>query len=255
MSESDESVVHSARNASRRHYPAAYRTAWICAGVLLHGGALHRWFSSAIQLPEIIIFLVVIAIWTSASPFRLVLLPAWAQGVLTFVAIAIVYLLDVAQVHPLGYGPVVLCLLILSCFFRYPGKEVLAEDDIFSPVCWARVGSFFSDVRFSIYLLFGFVFGAGLSVPIAFGHFRMLFGRDLSGWELVCVGLYILVIGILGTWASLGAFGVWAGACGGRKLRFIVQVLGIVAATWLTLPGAIVVTLALMWWKGRKPKD
>jgi hypothetical protein len=125
----------------------------------------------------------------------------------------------------------------------------------YSAECWAMVADFFRDLRFSIYLLFGFVFGTALSVPFVLDYFRMLFGEELSGGAMVAVGVYLFLVGILGTWMSLGAFGVWAGRCGGRPLRLIVQVLGILLTAWMTLPIAVLATIVLMWWLGRKPKE
>jgi len=116
------------------------------------------------------------------------------------------------------------------------------------------VAGFFSDLRFSIFLLFGLVFGAGAAAPIVLRHFQALFGQELSAGVMASVGVYLLLVCTVGTWASLGACGAWAGRHGGRALRFAVQVVGIALAAWMTLPLAIVVTLALMWWQGRKPK-
>lgn len=107
-------------------------------------------------------------------------------------------------------------------------------------------------LRFSILVLLGLVFGTGLAAAIVLDHFHWLLGEELGGGAMALMGVYLLLVGILGTWTSLGAFGTWAGRCGGRKLRFVIQVAGIVLAAWMTLPLFFFLTLALMWWKGKR---
>jgi hypothetical protein len=117
---------------------------------------------------------------------------------------------------------------------------------------WRNMGRLvFGGLRFSIFLLFGVVFGSGLAAPIVLEHFRWMLGDELGGGAMAVVGVYLLAIAVVGTWAFLGAFGCWAGRFGGRKLRFVVQVLGIVLAAVVTLPVAIIATGVLMAWKGR----
>ncbi len=110
-------------------------------------------------------------------------------------------------------------------------------------------------LQYSIFLLWGLAAGAGLAAPIVLAQAEALKWRATieAGEPLALLGFgsYLLAAALLGTWNGLGGFGVWAGRTGGRALRLVVQVAGIVAVAALTLPLASVMTLYWMAWKGR----
>jgi hypothetical protein len=117
------------------------------------------------------------------------------------------------------------------------------------------MAGFFRGLHFSIFTLWGLVFGAGLSVPIVLNYWRYAFGMELTWTSAIGLGCYLLLVGLLGTWLSLGLLGAWAGRTGGRPLRLVVQVCGILLTACLTLFCAMPLTLLAMAWVGRHPRS
>ncbi|MCZ7645238.1 MAG: hypothetical protein M5U26_08135 [Planctomycetota bacterium] len=106
-------------------------------------------------------------------------------------------------------------------------------------------------------LLAGVALGAMVATPIVLDQAWTLniakAPLDLfTGLELLGFCAYLFGVALVGTWTSLGLLGVWAGRKGGRPLRLAVQVLGIAAAAYATLPGAICLTVIAMHLKGRR---
>lgn len=251
-----EESAHSLING-RRVYSPVYKTAWICSGVILIAGCVA-------SMPYIHGFAFIAlgflgGAWAGRSPYRAVVVPKWldtAFGCVVAFFIVIVFCSPVS-IHRLLFWIVVPLLLVVRIFVRREGEvDVAARDDVMSIECWQRVGRLiFGGLRFSVFLLFGVVAGAGLAAPIVLEHFKWMLGDELGGGAMAVVGVYLLAVAVVGTWASLGAFGCWAGQTGGRKLRFAVQVLGIVLAAIVTLPLAVLATGVLMVWKGGPAKD
>lgn len=113
----------------------------------------------------------------------------------------------------------------------------------------------FKDLHVSIVQLLGGTIGAGISIPITQGFWKWFVGAQRDGGEALGLGVYTLLLSIVGTWLFLGLFGRAARRFGGRPLQFIVQVTGIAISAWMSLPTAVVVTFIAMLVVGRDDGD
>ena len=120
-----------------------------------------------------------------------------------------------------------------------------------APGFWAL---YLRGFNFSIFTLWGLVLGAGLSVPIVLEQYHAWWSEDLTLSSMAGLGAYLLVVAFLGTWLSLGLLGEWAGRKGGRMLRLLVQISGILLAACLTLFCAFPVVFVAMVWSGSRRK-
>ena len=116
----------------------------------------------------------------------------------------------------------------------------------------SALAEFFHGLQISLLQLLGMMIGAGASFSITLDRFGYSLERlrDESLSTGILIGLYTVAIALIGTWTSLGLLGRWAGRTGGRPLRVLVQIAGIVIAAWMTLPGAFAATLVIMKWYG-----
>ena len=108
--------------------------------------------------------------------------------------------------------------------------------------------SFFDGLQISLLQLFGMMLGAAISLSITLNYFGIFLKEQperIVFWG-VFIGLYTVGLALIGTWTSLGLLGRWAGRYGGRLGRLLIQILGITIAAWVTLPGAMAVTLIAM---------
>jgi len=110
------------------------------------------------------------------------------------------------------------------------------------------LASLFDGLQLSLLQLFGMMVGAAISLSISLNYFGNVLKEQperIVFWGLF-IGLYTVGLTLIGTWTSLGLLGRWAGRNGGRLGRLLIQILGITIAAWITLPGAMAVTLLAM---------
>jgi hypothetical protein len=105
----------------------------------------------------------------------------------------------------------------------------------------------FKDFHISIVQLWGGMIGAGIAILITQNMWHYWSDASQNGYSAVALGLYALLTACVGTWTALGLFGRVARRNGGRILQTAVQVVGIAVAAMITLPGAIIATILLMW--------
>ena len=114
--------------------------------------------------------------------------------------------------------------------------------------------SIFSGLQISLLQLLGLVIGYALALPISLNiEFRLSVeaaSTELSPTNFIWLGINVLLVGIVGTWTSLGLFGRAARISGGKKMVLLVQVLGIIIAARVTLPVAVFLTIVIMITRG-----
>lgn len=113
----------------------------------------------------------------------------------------------------------------------------------------------FKNLQLSIIQLLGGTVGAGVSIPITQDYWGWFKDAGESGSDALGLGVYTVLISVVGTWLFLGLFGRAARERGGRVLQFMVQVGGIAAVAWMTLPSALFVTFIAMAVVGQDIED